>query len=62
MGALVEQADANGDRLTVVFFRLHPIAASGDKEADDDIAAFYRAKEELERRKGVAGRNGDTKF
>lgn len=25
----------------------------GNKDADDDIAAFYRAKEELERRKSV---------
>eukprot|EP00752_Nemacystus_decipiens_P003255 g3012.t1 len=33
---------------------------TGNREADDDIAAFYRAKEELERRKSVAGRNGDT--
>ena len=36
--------------------------ASGNKEADDDIAAFYRAKEELERRKSIAGRNGNTSY
>jgi len=31
----------------------HPPATIGNKEADDDIAAFYRAKEELERRKSA---------
>lgn len=33
----------------------------GNKEADDDIAAFYRAKEELDRRKSAAGRGNGVK-
>lgn len=31
---------------------------TGNQEADEDIMAFYRAKEELERRKNVAARHG----
>lgn len=49
-------------RLFQFFRRPCPFTSSGNKEADEDIAAFYRAKEELERRKSVAGRSGDTSY